>query len=256
MKHRRVLTAAAAALTVWLFACSDDKETPPEAPPFSGDAIATSRGNLIIHPVNHASFVMSWAGKTLYVDPVGDAALYQGLPAPDVIFVSDIHGDHLSATTLTALVQDGTVIVAPQAVRDALPAALQGKVQVLANGGTLRVADIPTEAIPMYNLTPERLQYHAKGRGNGYLLTFGQTRVYIAGDTEDIPEMRALTGIDVAFLPMNLPYTMTVEQAADAVRAFKPKVVYPYHFRDSNLEEFTRLVGTDVGVEVRVRGWY
>ncbi|SEL01605.1 L-ascorbate metabolism protein UlaG, beta-lactamase superfamily [Stigmatella aurantiaca] len=253
MRQTRMFMAAAVALTVGLFACSDDKE---EEAPFSGDVISTSRGKLTLHPVNHASFVMYWAGKTLYVDPVGETSLYEGLPRPDAIFVTDIHGDHLSANTLTALVQDGTVIVAPQAVKDALPAALQEKVQVLANGGTLKVVDVSTEAIPMYNLTPERLQYHAKGRGNGYVLTFGKTRVYIAGDTEDIPEMRALTGIDVAFLPMNLPYTMTVQQAADAVRAFKPKVVYPYHFRDSDLAEFTRLVGTDVGVEVRVRDWY
>ncbi|WP_225413401.1 MBL fold metallo-hydrolase [Stigmatella hybrida] len=253
MRQTRMLMAAAAALTVGLFACSDDKE---EQAPFSGDVISTSRGNLTLRPVNHASFVMYWASKTLYVDPVGEASLYEGLPRPDAVFVTDIHGDHLSANTLTALVQEGTVIVAPQAVKDALPAELQAKVQVLANGGTLKVADVSTEAIPMYNLTPERLQFHAKGRGNGYLLTFGATRVYIAGDTEDIPEMRALRNIDVAFIPMNLPYTMTVQQAADAVREFKPKVVYPYHFRESDLAEFTRLVGTDVGVEVRVRDWY
>jgi L-ascorbate metabolism protein UlaG (beta-lactamase superfamily) len=211
---------------------------------------------LIVHPVNHATFVMSWAGKLIYVDPVGGAERFEGLPAPDVIFVTDIHGDHLNADTLTAIVQAETVIVAPQAVHDALPAALQGATQVLANGGTLTVQDIAVEAIPMYNLTAERLQYHTKGRGNGYVLTVGGKRVYIAGDTEDIPEMRQLRDIDIAFIPMNLPFTMTVEQAADAVREFKPKVVYPYHSRGSDLDEFTRLVGTDVGVEVRVRAWY
>jgi L-ascorbate metabolism protein UlaG (beta-lactamase superfamily) len=210
----------------------------------------------MIHPINHATFVMQWAGKMVHVDPVGGAARFEGLPAPDVIFVTDIHGDHMNADTLTAIVQAGTVIVAPQAVHNALPAALQAATKVLANGETLTVADIGIEAIPMYNLTAERLQYHAKGRGNGYVLTLGDKRVYIAGDTEDIPEMRQLRDIEVAFIPMNLPFTMTVEQAADAVREFKPKIVYPYHSRGSDLDEFTRLVGTDVGVEVRIRQWY
>jgi L-ascorbate metabolism protein UlaG (beta-lactamase superfamily) len=210
----------------------------------------------MIHPINHATFVMQWAGKMVYVDPVGGAARFEGLPAPDVIFVTDIHGDHLNAETLTAIVKAETVIVAPQAVHNALPAALQAATKVLANGETLTEADIGVEAIPMYNLTAERLQYHTKGRGNGYVLTLGDKRVYVAGDTEDIPEMRQLRDIEVAFIPMNLPFTMTVAQAADAVREFKPKIVYPYHSRGSDLDEFTRLVGTDAGVEVRVRQWY
>ncbi|WNG37178.1 MBL fold metallo-hydrolase [Archangium violaceum] len=256
MTNARLLVSAVW-LALSLSACrSSPEETPPPAPPISGDAIPTSRGDLIIHPVNHASFVMSWAGQIIYVDPVGGAAPYEGLPAPDVVFLTDIHTDHLNADTLTALVQSETAIVAPQAVRDALPPALQGSTQVLANGGTLTVAEIAVEAIPMYNLTPERLHFHPKGRGNGYVLTVGDKRIYIAGDTEDIPEMRQLRDIEVAFVPMNLPYTMTVAQAADAVREFKPKIVYPYHFRDSNMAEFTQLVGTDVGVEVRVRDWY
>lgn len=246
----------AVCLALSLLACSKEEETPP--PTISGDAISTARGDLIIHPVNHATFVMEWAGKLIYVDPVpvNGASPFEGIPAPDVIFVTDVHGDHLNAGILSSLVQEKTLIVAPQAVRDALPEALQRVTQVLANGGTLTVADIGVEAIPMYNITPERLQYHAKGRGNGYVLTIGGKRIYIAGDTEDIPEMRQLRDIDVAFIPMNLPFTMTVAQAADAVREFKPKIVYPYHFRDSDLNEFTRLVGTDVGVEVRVRNWY
>jgi L-ascorbate metabolism protein UlaG (beta-lactamase superfamily) len=108
----------------------------------------------------------------------------------------------------------------------------------------------------MYNLTEDRLQYHGKGRGNGYVLTFGNVRVYVAGDTEDIPEMRALRNIDVAFVPMNLPFTMTPEQAADAVREFRPRIVYPYHYGESDVATFIRLVGRDVGVEVRERNWY
>jgi L-ascorbate metabolism protein UlaG (beta-lactamase superfamily) len=245
---------------VWLVlsACTSSAPIvpPPPEPPITGDTFQTSQGDLIIHPVNHASFVMAWGETLIYVDPVGGAERFTGLPAPQVVLVTDIHGDHMNADTLTALVQSGTVIVAPQAVRDALPAALQSSTQVLANGGTMTVADVAIEAIPMYNITPERLQYHAKGRGNGYVLSRGGKRVYIAGDTEDIPEMRQLRDIDVAFVPMNLPFTMTVQQAADAVREFKPKAVYPYHSRNSDVEEFSRLVGTDVGVEVRLRTWY
>jgi L-ascorbate metabolism protein UlaG (beta-lactamase superfamily) len=260
MKKTRLLAFAVAVLTLSVCACTTPAGPVPETPqpqaPLSGDAFPTGQGDLIVHPVNHGTFLMSWAGKTLYVDPVGGAARFQDLPAPEVILVTDIHGDHLNADTLTAIALPATVIVAPQAVYDTLPPALQGLTRVLPNGETLTVADIPIQAIPMYNITPERLQYHAKGRGNGYVLTLGGKRVYIAGDTEDIPEMRALRDIDIAFVPMNLPFTMTVAQAADAVRQFRPKVVYPYHFRGSDMDEFTRLVGTEVGVEVRVRNWY
>lgn len=250
------LLAVGVALAVWACSSSPEVVEPPTTPAISGDAVATSQVDVVIHPVNHASFVMQWQGKLLYVDPVGGAAPYSELPPPQAIFITDIHGDHLNADTLKALVQTDTVIVAPQAVRDMLPAELQAVTQVLANGATASVAGAGVEALPMYNLTAERLQYHAKGRGNGYVLTMGGKRFYIAGDTEDIPEMRQLRDIEVAFLPMNLPFTMTVQQAADAVREFKPKIVYPYHFRGSDLNEFTRLVGTDVGVEVRVRTWY
>ena len=248
----------AVGIALALSACTSSPEVanPPPAQAIPGDAIATSQGNLIVHPINHATFVMHWGGKMLYVDPVGGAASFEGLPRPIVIFITDIHGDHLNVDTLKAVVQPDTVIVAPQAVRDMLPAELQAQTQVLANGATTTVEGIGVEAIPMYNLTADRLQYHTKGRGNGYVLTMGGKRIYIAGDTEDIPEMRQLRDIDVAFIPMNLPFTMTVAQAADAVREFKPKIVYPYHFRGSDMDEFTRLVGTDAGVEVRVRSWY
>ena len=127
---------------------------------------------------------------------------------------------------------------------------------VMANGQTGELLGVKIEAIPMYNLTAERLKFHNKGRGNGYVVTLGGKRIYLSGDTEDIPEMRALKNIDVAFVCMNLPYTMTVEQAARAVRAFKPRIVYPYHYRGSDINKFKTLVGTDVGVEVRLREWY
>ena len=222
----------------------------------SGDRIPTDKGNLVVHPLNHATFVMGWDGKTVYVDPVGGASRFEGLARPDVILITDIHGDHLNAETVEAVRTERTVIIAPAAVAEKLPAAARAKTKVLANGKKITVVGIEVEAIPMYNLTRERLRFHSKGRGNGYVLTVGGKRVYISGDTEDIPEMRKLEKIDVAFVCMNLPYTMTVQQAADAVRAFKPKVMYPYHHRGSDVAEFKRLVNRQPGIDVRIREWY
>jgi L-ascorbate metabolism protein UlaG (beta-lactamase superfamily) len=199
---------------------------------------------------------MGWNGKTIYVDPVGGAKRFAGLPGPDLILITDIHGDHHDNGTLEAMATDKAALVAPAAVAEKLPEKLRRQTTVLANGQTKTVAGVSIEALPMYNLTADRLKFHTKGRGNGYVVTLGGRRVYISGDTEDIPEMRALKNIDVAFVCMNLPYTMTVEQAAGAVRAFKPKVVYPYHYRGSDTEKFKQLVGNDSGVEVRLRDWY
>jgi L-ascorbate metabolism protein UlaG (beta-lactamase superfamily) len=233
----------------------------------SGDKVATEEGgDLIIHPMHHGTFVMTWNKRTIYVDPAAApgqdreasaAAALKAFPSPDIILVTDIHGDHLSIPTLIDVAGPNTRIVAPQAVVEILPSnPLRGKAMRLSNGRTITVHGIQIEAVPMYNLTEDRLQYHEKGRGNGYVLTIGGKRVYVAGDTEGVPEMRALRNIDVAFVPMNLPYTMTPKEAADAVRAFKPRVVYPYHFGKSDVSEFTRGVGSDAGVEVRVRNWY
>ena len=221
-----------------------------------GDHLATSDGDLIIHPINHATFVMGWKDKVIYVDPVGTSKRFDGLPKPDLILVTDIHGDHLSPETLEPFADAKTTIVAPSAVAEKLPEKLRKQTTVLANGETKSVTGVSIEAVPMYNLTADRLKYHNKGRGNGYVITVGDKRVYTSGDTEDIPEMRALKNIDVAFVCMNLPYTMTEEQAASAVREFKPKIVYPYHYRGSDTEKFKKLVGSDSGIEVRLREWY
>lgn len=219
----------------------------------TGDHVATSLGDLVIHPVNHASFVLQWNGRTIYVDPVGGGEPFVNLPRPDLILVTDVHGDHFNADTLYRM--GGAPIVAPSAVYERSPDNMTGMfTTIMANGDTTTWEDIGIEATPMYNITEGREQFHAKGRGNGYLLTLADTRVYIAGDTEAIPEMLALEDVDVAFIPMNLPYTMTVEQAAEAVRAFRPRIVYPYHFRGSDVDEFRRLVGDRS--EVRLRDWY
>ena len=223
----------------------------------TGDVIATSRGDLVIHPIDHATFVMGWNGKAIYVDPVGGADRFAGLPTPDLILVTDIHGDHMNAETLVAITTSQTLIVAPAAVAEQLPASLMAQTTALANGETMVFGDIGVQGIAAYNLTEDRLRFHANGRGNGYVVVVGGIRVYIAGDTEDVPEMRALQNIDVAFVPMNLPYTMTEEQAASGVNAFNPDVVYPYHYQGSDVEKFKAAVEAGGGnTEVRLRDWY
>ena len=222
----------------------------------TADSIPTQDGALKIIPINHATLALQWKDRTIYVDPVGGAKVFQGLPKPDLILVTDIHGDHFSKETLAELVGPNSKLVCPAAVADQMTPDLRKSATILTNGQTGELLGIKIEAIPMYNLTADRLKFHNKGRGNGYVVTLGGKRIYLSGDTEDIPEMLALKNIDVAFLCMNLPYTMTVEQAARAVRAFKPRVVYPYHYRGSDVEKFKELVGTDSGVEVRLREWY
>lgn len=249
LAHCRLRTVLAASLIAGLALSPASAVSTVQA-----DHFPTAQGELLIQPLNHATFVMQGQGQTIYVDPVGASARFQGLPPPSLILITHEHADHLSAETLTAL--GAAPIVAPPTVRDQLPPALAERVTVMQNGDAQTVAGIAIKAVPAYNTTPERLKYHPKGRGNGYVLTTDGLQVYVAGDTEDIPEMRALQGIDIAFVPMNLPYTMTVQQAASAVRAFKPRVVYPYHYRGSDPGEFARLVGQDSDVEVRLRDWY
>ena len=235
-----------------LFSC------PPSyaQPALDGDKIPTEKGNLIIQPINHATFIMQWDSHVIYVDPVGGAKRFEGKPKPDIILLTDIHGDHLNGNTLISIAQEKTTILAPPAVLAQIPAKLKEQVTTITNQQAHSVSSIKVEAILAYNTTASRSQFHVKGRGNGYLLTLGGKRIYISGDTEDIPEMLALKNIDVAFLCVNLPYTMTVEQAANAIRTFKPKIVYPYHSRGSDLEKLKKLVGNDAGVEVRLRNWY
>jgi L-ascorbate metabolism protein UlaG (beta-lactamase superfamily) len=228
------------------------------------DTIALAKGSLVIQPIQHASMVLTAGGKTIYVDPVGGAARYQGLAAPDIILVTDIHGDHFDPGTLRGLMSHGNVLVAPEAVVAMLNDTLKnsGNVIVLANGQKTMQGGIGIAAIPMYNLPVSATERrHPKGRGNGYVLSIGGKKIYISGDTQGIPEMRALTGIDIAFVCMNLPYTMDVNEAADAVLAFKPRIVYPYHYRGqggfSDIAAFkTKVEAGDKGIEVRLRNWY
>ena len=220
----------------------------------AADKIKTAKGDLEVHPVRHGTVVFKWNGKTVFVDPVGGAAPFKPYGVPDLVLVTDIHGDHFNKDTLEAIVKDKTVVITPEAVAALAPEGLKKRITILANGKLVEKLGVKIEAVPMYNLPAARLRFHNKGRGNGYVMTFGGKRVYVSGDTEDIPEMRALKNIDVAFVCMNLPYTMTPEQAADAVREFKPKVVYPYHYRGSDTAQFKKLVGD--ASEVRLRDWY
>ena len=215
------------------------------------DTIATSAGPLTITFVGHGTLMFQHGGRVVHVDPVRREADYTRMPKADLVLITHEHGDHLDTAAVEMLRKAGTqVVVSP---------SCEGRVrgaQVMRNGETREVAGIRVEAVPAYNLAhkrPDGQPFHPRGNGNGYILTFGNVRVYVAGDTEDTPEMRALRGIDIAFLPMNLPYTMTPEMVADAARAFRPRILYPYHFGQTDPQALVRLLSDDAGIEVRVR---
>lgn len=214
-----------------------------------------------IEPVSHATAIIKWGDVVIYNDPTGGAAAFEGKEDPDFVLISDIHGDHMNAETLTALELGNTQIIVPQAVKEQLPEELQENLVVLNNGESREFRGFDIEAVPMYNLPEDEESRHPKGRGNGYILEKDGQRLYIAGDTEGINEMRELQDIDIALIPMNLPYTMDVEQAADAVLAFKPKQVYPYHYRGqdglADVEKFKELVEAgNEEIEVVLLEWY
>lgn len=213
---------------------------------------STSAGEVQITPLFHASTLIQAGGETIYVDPAKPAKL-AGLPKADLILITHIHYDHFDPESIAAISQSSTEILAPASVVEKFPAA-----KPIANGQTQQWREWTIEAVPAYNLTrgpaPGQL-FHPQGRDNGYVLTYGGKRFYFSADTEGVPEMRALKNIDVAFICLNLPYTMPPEEAADAVKAFHPKVVIPYHYRGSDLKVFQqRLAGT--GIEVRLLDWY
>lgn len=214
-----------------------------------------------ITPIFHATMVLQLGGQVIYTDPVDGEDSFAGQPMPTIILVTDIHGDHMNANTLTALYKNNPVIIAPQAVIDQLPEKLAKSVVVLKNGEKTTQKGIEIEAIPMYNVPESAESFHTKGRGNGYIISGEGKRIYISGDTNATPEMKALQNIDVAFLTMNLPYTMDVEEAADAVLAFKPKVVHPYHYRSqggfSDTNKFKQIVEErDPSIKVELLNFY
>lgn len=216
------------------------------------EEFSTSAGALQVTPVRHASMMIEAGGQVMHVDPWSQGN-YEGLPKADIILITHDHRDHLDPKLLPTLRKPETVIVAPEVVAKTVTGAT-----VMRNGETKTLGAWSVEAIAMYNEKHERspgVVFHPKGVGNGYVVTFGGLRIYVAGDTEGVAEMRALKNIDVAFLPMNLPFTMTPEEAADAAKAFKPKVVYPYHCRGTDLAIFEKALAGS-GIEVRLLDWY
>ncbi|HUJ19789.1 MAG TPA: MBL fold metallo-hydrolase [Nitrospirota bacterium] len=218
---------------------------------FEKDAIRTSAGDLEIVFIGHSSLMMRFSGKTLYVDPYSRLADYAKLPKADLILITHEHQDHLDLSALEAIRTSDMAVILTGTAAEKLPGGT-----VMKNGEVRAVLGITIEAVPAYNLVHKRANgepFHPKGQGNGYVLSLGDKRVYIAGDTENTPEMKALKSIDIAFLPMNLPYTMTPEMVADAAKAFKPHVLYPYHYGDTDTSRIVSLLSDDRGVEVRIR---
>jgi L-ascorbate metabolism protein UlaG (beta-lactamase superfamily) len=215
------------------------------------DTIKTASGDLKITFIGHGTLMFEFGGKVIQVDPWSKLADYSKLPKADIVLVTHGHQDHLDPEAIKTTRKDGTVIVISPVCEGKVPGA-----QVLKNGETTTVMGLKVEVVPAYNIEhkrPDGSPFHPKGEGNGYVITFVDKRIYVAGDTENTPEMKALKNIDVAFLPMNLPYTMTPEMVADAARAFKPAILYPYHFGKTDTQVLVGLLKDTPDVEVRVR---
>ena len=246
--HRYALTILLACAAATVAAAADNPQT-----------ITSEQGEVTVHPVEHATFVLEAGGKRIALDPVGGSEAASAFDGVDLALVTDIHGDHFDAATLDMLAGQGASVVAPSAVAQQMDAALAKATTILDNGETTTVAGVKIEAIPMYNMSES--PRHPKGRGNGYVLELSGLRLYVSGDTEDIPEMRDLEDIDAAFVCMNLPYTMDVESAAEAVLEMQPRIVYPYHYRGqdglSDVDRFAQLVQSEnPAIEVRQLDWY
>ena len=219
----------------------------------SGDHLTTTNGDVVFRPVDHASFVMRWNDRFIYNDPASGS--FAGIPKADLILISHTHNDHFQPTVLAGVWKTNTIFIAPQAVYTAMAGSFRSNTIVLTNGAATNVLGINVEAVPAYNGN------HPFGSGNGYVLTIGGKRIYISGDTGNQPELRALTNIDVAFICMNQSFTMNASAATNLVRAMQPRIVYPYHFRENggamtNPPLFKQWLGTDLGIEVRLRKWY
>ena len=220
---------------------------------FEVDVMQAADGkSLEIMCIQHGSVGFNYDGYQIYIDPVGEYADYAKLPKADVILITHIHGDHFDAEAVEKARKPETVIITNSEVGALLPEA-----QIMGNGDELQPTPyLDVKAVPAYNITEDRLQFHPRGRDNGYVLTLGGTRIYVAGDTENIPEMAELEGIDIAFLPVNQPYTMTPEQATDAARMVQPKIFYPYHYgmtdTETDIESLNELLAGS-GIEIRIR---
>ncbi|MFC2064216.1 MBL fold metallo-hydrolase [Chloroflexota bacterium] len=218
---------------------------------FEKDLFETSLGTLEITFIGHGSLIFEVDGKVIHVDPYAALADYQSLPKADFILVTHEHGDHLDMSAIEHIRKPDTRFIYTAACQE----YLQGG-KVMNNWDTLEEGDFIFEAVPAYNMIHKRESgqpFHPPGDGNGYILTIGSTRIYIAGDTEDIPEMEDIKDIDIAFLPMNLPYTMTPEMAARAALSFKPRILYPYHYGQTSTSKLVDLLKVEPAIEVRIR---
>ena len=215
---------------------------------FETDVIKTADGNLTITFIGHASLMLELKGKIIQVDPCSNLADYSKLPKADMILLTHHHPDHLDTDAIAQITKQGTQFILTKSVYDVLQKGI-----VMQNGDKKNVSGFEIEAVTAYNTTKGRDQFHPKGRDNGYILTIGKKRIYIAGDTENIPEMTSIKNIDIAFLPMNQPYTMLPEQVVDAVNKIKPKILYPYHYGDSDISKLKTLLAKNKKTEVRIR---
>lgn len=226
-----------------------------------GDEAIMDAGMVKVDPIEHATMVLTWGDVVIYNDPVGGVEKFSNKAPANIVLVTDIHGDHLDVETLKGVVMDEAVLITSKAVMDELPDDLAARAVVLSYGDYVREFGITITAFPAYNFPESDEAYHIKGRGNGYILEKDGYKLYIAGDTSGTPEMSELTDVDMAFIPMNLPYTMSVEDAAEAVLAFAPKKVYPYHYRGTNglsdVGKFKQLVEErNSEIEVVLLEWY
>jgi L-ascorbate metabolism protein UlaG (beta-lactamase superfamily) len=218
---------------------------------FETDTIKTSAGDLKIAFLGHGSLYFTFGGKVIHVDPFSAVADYSTLPKADIILLAHEHMDHLDLKALNPVRTDKTIVVLPEVCAKQVEGGL-----VMKNGDVKTVGGLKIEAVPAYNIVHKRdtgQPFHPKDVGNGYIITFGDKRVYVAGDTENIPEMKNIKNIDVAFLPMNLPYTMTPEMAADAAKMIKPHILYPYHFGETDTSKLLSLLKDTKEIEVRIR---
>jgi L-ascorbate metabolism protein UlaG (beta-lactamase superfamily) len=218
---------------------------------FEKDTISTSNGNLVITFIGHASLILNFNNMVIHVDPFGRLADYSTLPKADLILITHDHGDHCDPEAVNKIRTEKTSIILTEACTGKIPGGI-----VMKNGDVKTVKGIKVEAVPAYNIVHKRDNsepFHPKGVGNGYVIHFGDKKVYIAGDTENIPEMKELKDIDIAFLPMNLPYTMTPEMVADAAEYFNPKILYPYHYGETDVSKLVDLMKDQKNIEVRIR---
>ena len=222
---------------------------------FEKDTIKTSEGNMVITFVGHASLFIEFKGMIIHIDPVKEEADYSKLPKADIVLVTHEHFDHFDTSVINQLFKPGiTEIVMTQKSKESAKGIKQ--ITIMQNGDIKTIKNIKIEAVPAYNIInkrPNGMPFHPKGEGNGYIITLADKRIYIAGDTENTPEMKDLKNIDIAFLPMNMPYTMTPEMVADAAKAFKPKILYPYHFGSTQTSKLVELMKNDKDIEIRIR---